>query len=361
MYCTNCGEKISEGSAYCVNCGNAVKALPNIGSYPQPAAANKNTTVTVVSALLGILLSVFLIVLAALIVARPGNIADIVAGADVTILLEDMGVVDEIIDGFEISNQYRINVDEDSLRDFLRRDRVKTEVGYVLQGYVTAIADGNLSYGLTSRDVVRVVRNLAPDIRDEFNYRLTDDDYNAITEILETEVNLRDYRVGNLLDDAGIGERFPWLLLSVYPVLFAAILCAIPVFNIFMLRRSYVRSAFFVTGITFAVTGFICAVAGLLFGPLSGIFRNSAGAIYGIVRALAGVSNMVMIYGLIVLLIGALLITAFILIKKFRGTVNPVEAVGKRARAWRIANLVTNLSLAMACIVVALVCYLQMP
>ena len=398
MICRNCGETINEGFAFCGSCGNKVAESPvatetisantapvavetatvlsisGTGAEPvsdaneelasppvpqPPASTAKRTAKAILAVMLGVSGFAFIFVFIALTVVRPGNIPNILVGSDITRILEETGLSEEIINGINDSKLSGINVDIDSLKDFIRRKNVANEVGNVAERYVSAVTDGDFDYYLTSREIVSFLRAIASDIRDEFDYRLTSDDYDYIANSLTTDVNLKDYRVGVLLDDADIDVTIPYLLLSVYPFLIICFICVLLVFNIFLLYRNRVRTAFSIASIPFILSGLLCLITGLLIGPFSGLFSGTE--LYGLLRAAAGIAGLLIMPGLICLGIGVIFLVAFIFIEKKWKQYQPESPSEKNKKVWRCIGLTTNSAVLIACSIFTVLFLIDLP
>ncbi|MCL2627104.1 MAG: zinc ribbon domain-containing protein [Oscillospiraceae bacterium] len=389
MICKNCGETILEGAAFCANCGSkiektlvdenvaepvatapivaTIETVSNTGDEPPPAtvmelspkSVSKRIVRAVLSVLLALLAFVFVFTFIALLIVRPSNIPQIIATADVLVILEDTGLSDEIISDMNNSNVTGIEIDSYRLRDFLRRGNVSGEVGKIAERYVTAVMDGDYEYYISAREIVSFLRAISSDIRDEFDYRLTNEDYESITNTLNTDVNLKDYRIGKLLDDAGVDYAMPYLLLSAYPIIIIGILSTLLIFNIFMLHKRKVRAAFLIVSIPIALSGLICTVVGLLIGPFSGLFSGSG--IYSFIRIASGAASAILILGLIAVMLGGLLLTVFFLIGRFRKQRPSKTDDVKIDNLWRITALISNVSMMVLCFSLSLICYLNLP
>ena len=312
------------------------------------------------STLFGILLFVFVSIFIALTAVRPANIPRIVEQADISLIAEEAGLDEEIINEINDTISNHIQVDIDSVKDFLRRDTVSAEVAKVAERYAAAFVDGDFDYHMTSREIISFIRSIAPDIRDEFDYRLTNEDYDAISEALREEVDLRDFRVGRLLEDAGV-ENFamPFILLSVYPLIIVGILCIIFISDIFLVNRRKVRSALLISGIPLALSGLIFTAAGVFFNSIAGLFGNSEIGNY--IGFAGGLANLFLLPGLICFAIGVLCIVAFFVIRTIKKLHQPKSSQKLSPKFWRFAVLIANGCALILCLVFSLVLYLNLP
>jgi len=393
MTCYQCGASIADGLAFCPKCGhnvgNAQAVNPAVCATPeypvttafeaeqgivdttlsegiadtsaqigQRPTARRTIIETIVSILVSLALFVSTIALIAFIVVRPGNISYAVTRADASLLLEEIGLREQVTSGINIPYMNSIMIDVYSLNDFLRRSSVRDEIGKIAEKYITAVATGDFGYHISSREVVGFLRALSSEIREEFGVRLTNEEYDAISTLLTRE-HLKGYSAGRLLTEAGVDIAIPYVLLSVFPLMILGILCAMTTYDIFLLNTKKIRLAFLNAGIPIALSGFLCAVAGLLFGPFSGLLGS--GDLFIAARIAAGVANVVLVTGLVFLAVGAVSIGTYIAIKKLRKG-QPTKCTGYvPSKKWRYVNLAINISAVIVCAVLALLCLRDLP
>jgi hypothetical protein len=317
------------------------------------------------SILLGILAFAFAFAFVALTIVRPGNIPDMLEQTDITWILEESGLGESIIEGIIADTENEIEIDIHDIGEFLRRDAVSGELGRIAEGYIRAIAEGDLGYALTSRDIAGMLRAIAPDIQDQFGYRLTQDNLDSIIESLDEHLDLRELRVDNLLSTANLDSSVPFIVFSVYPLIITGILFALAIFNVFLLHRKKVRAAFLTVGVPVFVAGLIFVLAGFLLSALTGLFGGVAAQVLGIMTG--GIAHLMLLHGLYCLAAGVLSLVVFSIIKsvKKRRERIPSDICGdsarKSARVWRIAGLAANTALLLGCAAVALLFYLNIP
>jgi len=335
---------------------STTNSYAHAAAAPPPSAAAAFGRV-LLSVLLAIIGFAFILALIALIAVRPSNISKIVARADVAWLMEETDLGETIVTGLQGSDLIDADIDVDALIDFISRENVSEEIGRIAEGYARAIAEGDHDYYLTSRDIVNFIRAISPDINDEFGARLTNDDFSAISESLNEYVDLRDYRVGTVLDQSGVSFTLPSILLSIYPLVIVSILCSLVVFNLFILHRRKAGSSFMFIGVPLILSGLICIAAGSLLGPFSSFIRNNE--IVGIIRLASGLSSLFIISGLVCLALGAISIVLFVLAAKARKKREPKPPAKGSPVAWRMAGAMTNAVLLTICGVLSLLVFLS--
>jgi hypothetical protein len=327
---------------------------------PPPARSVAGTLARVVlSIVFGILGFAFICVFIILTVLRPGNFTAIIERMDVTWILEETGLGDEIIRGINESAGFDRTVDIFDIEEFLRRDAVSGEVGRVAERYVRAITEGDLGYHMTARDIASFVRAIAPDIRDQFDHRLTNEDFDMIVNTLEDHVDLREFRVGTLIEAAEIDVSLPFALFSIYPLIIIGILCALIIFDIFLLHRKRIRSAFLAAGIPIALAGLLFIAASLLFGAFPSLLGT--GPLSEITRFTGGIAFLLLIRGLICFIAGILFIVVNIIINGvMKGKPPKIHQAGG-SKAWRLTGLITNSVLLIAAAVTTLLFHQNIP
>ena len=311
------------------------------------------------AAILSVLLFACTFALVALSVVRPETVSAAVARTDLVGALEGTDIVEEILKAADESPQ-AIPIDTDAIRDFLRRESVADEVSAVFERYATAVVDGDLGYHITSREVLDFLRAVAPDIRDEFDYRLTNDDYSAIIDAFANRsINLGDFTVDRLFWNHELTILFS--LLSVYPMIVLGILSILFVFDIFLLKRRKIGSAFMHAGVPVALTGFIFAFSALLFGPFSGFLRNSS--LFTAARAIAGIISPMLFTGLLFFAIGCVSIVVSVHMgKKGAGRQrNSAMDTKDTKKAWLIGGIAANAAAVVACLLVTSFFLLALP
>ena len=416
MFCTQCGKLLPEGSDSCLECGYQKENAPIAQTYaaspatipereidselslitprvaaleatsvvlepvashitepvskgvtgvhtkPDPFYAPSSTVIiakVALSIVLGVLVFAFLVTSIVLMATRPGSATRVIEMADVTWLLEDTEIGAAIIDSLNSSTFSHVSFSAKNINEFLNRENVAAEIGKVAEKYTTAIAEGNYDYYLSSREIARFVRSVEFDIYDEFGIVLKDADYEFITNSINDYVDLSDFSVGRVFEDAELDAAIPYLLFSIYPLIIIALLGSVCVFDLFLLHRKRIRAAFLSAGIPFVLSGLLCVIASLLLGPYSGLFRNSG--FYGVAGLIAGAVNLLLLPGLISLVVGVLSIVVFVIIAGKREHRIPMKSDESTTKAWRITLIITNASILLICSALSLLLYINIP
>ena len=321
--------------------------------------AFKNFSKVSLSILFGILLLTFILVSTALIAVHPESASRVIENADVTWILEETDLGNIIVNELNASEFINIHFEVDSLNSLLKRENVSAEVGKVARKYARAISEGDYDYYLRSEEIIGFIEAVTPDIFEEFGTRLTDADYRIIADSLNNHVDLSEFSVGKIFDDADMDATVPYMLLSMYPLIIIGLLAVLTVFNTCLLHRKKIRTAFLCAGIPFALSGFICFLTGLLLGPYSVLFDGSG--FYGITKLIIGVVELLFLPAYVYLAVGLISIIIFVVINRMRTQYMLIDYNKVSVNIWRIAGLITNVSVLLICTVFSLLFYLNIP
>ena len=442
MFCTNCGVKLQEGSAFCVSCGDRIvpdspAAVESPADYyqqppdlapteplveiteptpsyeaPPPAteppqqpvpetaplaqepsilstspnvvtlepisrvyldpppqsdpqaggSAAKTVGRTLLSILLAILAFVFTCVLIALLIVRPGNITEIIVNTDVAWIMEETGLDEIILEQVSESVLSDINIDIYDIEEFIKRETVSAEIGKIAEGYMRAILDGDMGFYMSSRDISNIIRAVAPDIREQFDYRITEEDIDEIVKTLDNQVDLQEFSVGRIMEDANVDlsipGTLPGTLLTIYPLIVISILCALMLLDMFLLHRKKVRNAFLTASIPTMLSGFVYLIPGLLLSSLSSFFGDSVLSI--ITRFTGGIARLFLMHGLICFGLGIVFLVVCIVINVIaKDSLSKVNQASK-TKVWLLTGLVANTALLAACAAISFLVYMNM-
>jgi len=310
------------------------------------------------SFLLSIIAYALICAFVALLAARPSNIPELIQGTDVVWIMEEIGLDDIILQQVNDTFINDLSIDIYDIEQFLKRSNVADELGKAADGYIKALTEGNTGYYLSSREIVSFLKAVAPDIRDQFDYKLTDDDFDLIIESLEEQVDLKEFRVEKILQDVNIDITVPGVVFSVYPLIVTGILCALVLFDIFLLHRRRVEKGFLTAGVPVILAGMTYIAAGMLFGFFSNLLSSTA--LFMITRLAGGIAYMIFIYGLVCFSAGFLFLILYVIIGSIKRKRPAKQASTKGSKAWILTGLVTNVSLLVVCAAISFLFYNNM-
>ena len=354
---------------------------PVLPAPPPPPSRAATIGKVFLSIILGILLFAFTLAIAALIILRPSKIPEIVAGADVTWVLEETDIGEVVVEGLNQSDIIKKHIDLDVIKDFLNRENVSAEFGAIAEKYAQAIADGDFDYYLNSTDIVSSIKAIAPEIYEEFGALLTDDDLDLIAESIDEYVDLTEFSVMQVMEQSSVDVAVPHAIFSTYPLIIVCLLCALVVFNIVLLHRRKAGNALLATGIPVSVSGLVYLAVGMFTGPLTGLIANNT--VYGAFRLAAGMTTIMLILGFGLLILGIAAIILFTVAVKARvkrqlfnfdnesgigrqgshkqGAKNKQSGNNRQGgNTWVVVGLTTNLCMLAACAFLFLLFYLNL-
>ena len=370
IICTNCGNQLRASSVFCPACGEKAESpIATLEPVPEPAAEPatespakpgfppkppviKTIARVVVSVLLGIPEFALAVALIALAAVRPGNASAIVENTNISLVMEEAGLDEVISSVVEALPDADVPVDITDVEDFLKRDTVSEEIGKIAEGYLNAAAKGELDYYISPEDVESFLKAITPDIQDHFDYDLTDEDVGTISDLLQESIDLSDYSVGKVLDDAKIDAALPGILLSMWQMVIAGILFVLVTFDIFLFHRKKVRNAFMATGIPVTLSGFASIIAGMLFGPFHDLLSNTP--LEKLTRFTGGIALQFILYGIICLATGVVSLAVYAIIMRKREHYMLKTYQPAVTKVWRMAGLIANIAVFIICAAISL-------
>ena len=330
---------------------------------PPPPSTAATITRVFLSVILGIFCFAFILIIVALVSVRPGNIPDIVAGADVTWVLEETDIGEVVVEGLNQSDFIEKNIDIDTIKDFINRENVAAEFGLIAEKYAQAIADGEFDYYLNSKEIVDSIKAIAPEIYEEFGASFTDEDFDLIADSIDEFVDLKEFSVAQVMEQSSVDVAVPHAIFSAYPLIIASLLCALVIIDIILLQRKKAGNALLAIGIPVSASGLVFLTFGLFIGPLTGLIAGNP--VYGAFRLATGMTAAMLILGFVFLVLGVAAIILFSVAKKTRERrqlMTPDTQGGNTwgGNTWIVIGLTTNLSMLTACAFLSLLFYLNL-
>lgn len=396
MYCKNCGNELTGEFVFCTNCGHKIEVLgkdEGVGLAPPPSlienqispdsgksesiviegqistksnhlsSTSQSTSQSIaihggnsfiriaLSVLLGIVLFVATVLIVFLFAMRPGNIQGVVANANIKAFLDKTNICEDIAESINNDPMIQLDIDSDDISEFLASGEVSEKIGEIVRKYVDAITLGDYEYHLTPKEITSLLKSLSSD------YKLTSADYDRISEQLKESDTLEQYSVGTILADAKVSNVIPYVFFSIYLLLILGALCVLLLFDMLLVNRRKVRTAFLAMGIPLSLTGIIYIVIILLSGVLLKAF--SGGSIYMILSLVHGAKSALFIPALISLMLGIVTIGAYIVIRKVKINHSPKPLNNKKV--WRIVGLSANLGVLHLCGILMFLCFRNLP
>ena len=322
---------------------------------PSPAAAIARTFLSVI---LSILCFAFILLLVALVSLRPGNIPDIVAGADVTWVFDETDIGEVVVEGLNQSDFIEKRIDLDTIKEFINRENVAAEFGLIAEKYAQAIADGEFDFYLNSSEIVNSIKAIAPEIYEEFGASFTDDDLDLIASSIDEFIDLKEFSVAQVMEQSSVDVAVPHAIFSAYPLIIVSLLCALVIADIVLLQRKKAENALLAAGIPVSASGLVFLAFGLFIGPLTGLIADNP--VYGAFRLAAGMTATMLILGFGFLALGIAAVILFSVATKARSRRQPKTPNARGGNTWIVIGLATNLSTLAACAIISLLFYLNL-
>jgi hypothetical protein len=226
---------------------------------------------TAASILLCAVLAVFLLAGGAAFFVRSAVLSapDAIGDAGTSAPAGGAGLADAIFEALDDSFVKTYDVSKKSIEKLLRSKSVKRSVSELASDYIQAIKAGNLSYHITEKKILEMLDDNASAIESALGFSISGGEDAFLDRYHIDAEALGEYSVGALLLETQIPLWLPTLLLSPFPVLIAALLCALIAFDVFIINAKRTRRAFLLIGSTAGVMGMafsaLAALVGIIF------------------------------------------------------------------------------------------------
>jgi len=219
--------------------------------------------------LLGLISTVFLLLFILLTVLHSVSVTPIVKD-----VLDDIYIA-YLLEDFDYHNEYYIwhqvnglpfnetHVTYDDIEAFIRSDAVSEEIGGVLDGYLRALASGNLDHHITADDIVDISKNIRPQLDELFDHQMTDEDIERFAQTLDDIIDFDTLSIDGVMDEFNIETPVPLFLISTNMLLIAGVINLLLLTVIVFLYRNDLPGGFLAAGIPVTLSGsiaLICAI-----------------------------------------------------------------------------------------------------
>ena len=228
------------------------------------------------------------------------------------------GIVDDLTGGEELSKwiykklppkrREAYNVTEDNIDDILKDCKIDKFMSDMVEGYVTAIAEGRTNYCIKSDDIIDLIKDNKKAIQKHTGYNFTQKDFDEITAEIESGDLLDSFKVKEL--EKSMGGLYGVIRITMSKVTTIVLyVLALAMFIITAVFAGNFKAAFKPCGIMILTIG-VLHVLILLIGMLvvGGIVQVLGDMIGAIILAL-------MLPGIAEIAVGAILTAAGILLK----------------------------------------------
>jgi len=304
----------------------------------------------ILSVIMGLITFISVCMLIGIMLVRSVNVTDLIKSIDIATIIEETGIYENIVDEINDILQENLDIKVQDLENFVKLDAVTDEIGRIVDGYLTAFAEGDLDHHITSGDLADFARVLAPDVSELFNYELTEKDYDNIIRVAEEHIDFSILSIGSILDEANIETSAVStinIMFSVYLPLSVFTFCVLIIFNILLFHRKKIEYGFLTAGIPMILSGFAFLIAGFFLSYL--VFMVS-GLLYSLAMFLSGLTSRIMIYGIICAAAGISSVIACAVIasrrKKWPVSINAED----KTKTWILTGLLGNFVLIATCV-----------
>jgi len=257
---------------------------------------------------------------------RLENAAFIIRNMDITWFTNDPRVpyyIEHQLSGLPFHDT---EVSMSAVEDFLKTRAVSREISGVIIRYTGALIKGDIDYYLTTDEIFDITKRIEPELNALLNHRMTDDDHIRLAGILDDIVGFRGLTVGDITYDAGPGiqKAIPYLKIYPYLTVVAGLFCVITLCLIVLYHSKKISGAFLYAGAAFMLSGLVFLTVRTIIGNSPSSFSNTiethivfAGD-YAWVLAWVlteGFESLIMRYGIVLTLAGALSIAAYFVLK----------------------------------------------
>ena len=217
-----------------------------------------------ISSLLGFFAFVFLCVFIVLLSLRAGNIVSAIRHVDIAGMLYDTEMAYYIENQLSALPFHDREINIFDVDHFIKSEAVTNEINGVLDGYARAYIAGDLDHYLTTDDIIKIVRNLEPELHALFDHHMTEENFEHFAMTLNDIIGFNSLSVGDLVEVIDMDLTVPFLLISPQLLWGIGIICTGLLFFIFFLRRKNVAGALMATGIPIMLSGLVTFIGGAI-------------------------------------------------------------------------------------------------
>jgi hypothetical protein len=270
MFCSNCGNQMSENDMFCTACGQPVEAGTGAAAMDAwDVSAQPKSKHTICTVLLSILI-VILCTLASVVyilrsVVNENAIESFVDDIDVSkvkVGFIDGSKNDSLTNAvLEYSKELtNAPLTENEVKEILEEDFVRDFVSDKMNDYVDDVLHSTGHGVIEAKEIETLLENNRDDIEDITGYYLTDTDIDNISDRVKKD--LRNTELSDYRDDYSSSFALVRSLMS-YPFMFIMILLAVVCVVAIALLNSDRITALLCSGICLVITGILDLITGL--------------------------------------------------------------------------------------------------
>lgn len=336
MYCNNCGTQIPENSKFCLNCGTSIEnqqsapqvALPQTEEVvpvenvqtpafnqqtlvPEPANVKKSTGKSILKKILKNFLSVLccLSIFASIVFALAVlTFRSSLAPNRITYILDNINI-EEIVEDDDIQEKLIVSLDGEEAVEIYEKSTIKEFVENKLNDFADHVLHDAPPVSIEAEEFVELVEEnetLIEEISGEPIYVFDYDKIESFGENFEDDDTID--RVADSL------KTYCSVTKLIIVVLFALLLCVL----LWFIRKNH--DALLWGGVAVSLTALLFGVAGLIFKSLASSALASEGIFVAMLAELYldGIMTPALIYSGCFIVIGAVLIVAYLAAKMIK-------------------------------------------
>lgn len=327
-FCGKCGALVGEDKKFCSKCGNNLAGIStetiqqnridnyiiekedNLAvqnNYQSNETTKRSPLTCVLSIFLCVLFFIFsmsaIFVGVARLYSNEDNLKDIISNVDLNEISinshgEQTNIANLLFDNMkdEFINDY--NMTTEKIENIFSNNVIDKQIKSYLVDYVENVVNGEKSKKLTTDGIIKIFKNVSPEIYKEIGYQFTDKDYEDLRNQIN-DGNMEFLITSGIEDFIGFDPNIIQIALSITTLIILIIISLALLILILKVNSWRFKYFFKDIGITVIIAGIL-----LICGSLTGLIISMITEIYLLGVLLSSLSIKVLIFGLSALIIG---------------------------------------------------------
>lgn len=327
-FCGKCGALVGEDKKFCSKCGNNLAGIltetiqqnridnyiiekeDNLAvqnNYQSNETTKRSPLTCVLSIFLCVLFFIFsmsaIFVGVARLYSNEDNLKDIISNVDLNEISinshgEQTNIANLLFDNMkdEFINDY--NMTTEKIENIFSNNVIDKQIKSYLVDYVENVVNGEKSKKLTTDGIIKIFKNVSPEIYKEIGYQFTDKDYEDIRNQIN-DGNMEFLITSGIEDFIGFDPNIIRIALSITTLIILIIISLALLILILKVNSWRFKYFFKDIGITVIIAGIL-----LICGSLTGLIISMITEIYLLGVLSSSLSIKVLIFGLSALIIG---------------------------------------------------------
>lgn len=327
-FCGKRGALVGEDKKFCSKCGNNLAGIStetiqqnridnyiiekedNLAvqnNYQSNETTKRSPLTCVLSIFLCVLFFIFsmsaIFVGVARLYSNEDNLKDIISNVDLNEISinshgEQTNIANLLFDNMkdEFINDY--NMTTEKIENIFSNNVIDKQIKSYLVDYVENVVNGEKSKKLTTDGIIKIFKNVSPEIYKEIGYQFTDKDYEDLRNQIN-DGNMEFLITSGIEDFIGFDPNIIQIALSITTLIILIIISLALLILILKVNSWRFKYFFKDIGITVIIAGIL-----LICGSLTGLIISMITEIYLLGVLLSSLSIKVLIFGLSALIIG---------------------------------------------------------